>query len=94
MIKSFPANSSFTLYGSVFLIRLDSLKSKVWSKLLFSEINLDLYLLPIKYGNCPITFPKMSWVDVAKYAYTPLGNSGVTQYLPLYSSRSPVLVNL
>lgn len=56
-------------------------------------MNLDLYLDPIKYGKLPTFLLLESIVDVAKYAYTPFGNSGVTQNLPLYSSRSPEFVN-
>ena len=61
---------------------------------------LDLNLFPIKYGywgNLKFSKgPELSTdpsLIVAKYAYTPFGKSGVTQYLPLCSSRSPSPVN-
>ena len=81
IIKSLSAYVSLTLYGRVFLISDDPLKSKDWFKVLFSEIKLFLNLLPIKYGNIG-----KSWLDPvvmpAKYAYVPNGNSGVLQNLP------------
>ena len=50
--------SSDTLYGNVFLNKFELLKSNDCSKSEL-EINFDLYLLPIKYGN---------WSIVAWYA--------------------------
>ena len=54
----------------------------------------------MKYGYCgnlkSSKGPELSTnpsLIVAKYAYTPFGKSGVTQYLPLCSSRSPSPVN-
>ena len=46
----------------------------------------------MKYGNSGFNCPS---VDIpTKYAYVPWGNSGVLQYLPLFTSRSPELLNL
>ena len=52
--KSLLANSSATLYGKVFLIKLFDTKSKFVCELLskFSLTILDLNVLPMKYGNC------------------------------------------
>ena len=55
---------------------------------MFSLKVLDLYLFPIKYGNSGIE----EILRVAKYAYTPFGNSGVFPNLPLFSSKSPEFV--
>ena len=55
---------------------------------------LELYLSPIKYGNLGflkfLKIPSDAGVEsnVAKYAYVPFGYSGVTQNLPLFSSRT------
>ena len=51
MIKSLSAVGSAILYPKVFLDRDELLKSKVWSKDLFSSNVFDLYSSPIKYGN-------------------------------------------
>ena len=74
--------------------KLELLKSKSWFKTLLLDTNLDLYCGPMKYGNSPIEFPLLNGFifDVAKYAYTPFGNSGVMQNLPLCSSKSPEFV--
>ena len=41
-IKSLSANSSLTVYGLVFLIKLELLKSKSWFNIRLSFINGDL----------------------------------------------------
>ena len=54
----------------------------------------ELYESPIKYGNFGflkfLNTPSEAGVvsKVAKYAYVPLGYSGVTQNLPLFSSNT------
>ena len=93
--KSFPANFSSTLYGKVFLLNPELLKSKSWFKIWFSAINGERYVLPIKYGYTPsILFVPVPNPTVAKYAYTPLGNSGVFPNLPLWTSKSPEPSNI
>ena len=50
IIKSLSPNFSSTLWGYVFLNKLELLKSKSWFIDKLSSINGDLKLLPIKYG--------------------------------------------
>ena len=47
--NSLPEYGLLTLYGNVFLIKDELLKSKLWSKLLITSF--DLKVSPIKYGN-------------------------------------------
>ena len=44
----------------------------------------------MKYGNSGKSDME---VIPTKYAYVPLGYSGVLQYLPLWESKSPVFLN-
>ena len=61
---------------------------------------MDLNESPTRYGNFGLlkflNTPSEVGVEsiVAKYAYVPLGNSGVTQNLPLWISRTPSSVEL
>ena len=91
MTKSLPANFSSTLYGKVFLLNPELLKSNSWFNIWFSAMNGERYVLPIKYGYLPSNlFVPVPNPTVEKYAYTPFGNSGVFPNLPLWMSKSPV----
>ena len=65
-LKSYAIYSESELYGNVFLIKFELLKSNDCDKVLFSLINFDLYSSPTKYGKLPTILLLSSIVEVAK----------------------------